>query len=114
MENNALFTNILENLKHKYHERTALLQISNTNRQQIANSNRKHFHYDSDSTLSIALGVYQFTSSHCGQNFEQRFQRRSHSKEDRTSKGDLTRFQSIRNCGYLQYYRHSMTSHGII
>ncbi|GBM76585.1 hypothetical protein AVEN_228940-1 [Araneus ventricosus] len=39
MENDALFSNIPENTKHKQEEKKGLAQISNTSRQQIINNN---------------------------------------------------------------------------
>ncbi|GBM57391.1 hypothetical protein AVEN_59875-1 [Araneus ventricosus] len=39
MENDALFSNIPENTKHRKEENTALAQINNTSRQKITNNN---------------------------------------------------------------------------
>ncbi|GBM65723.1 hypothetical protein AVEN_103776-1 [Araneus ventricosus] len=50
--------------------------------------------------LFIPLGVYQLTSSHCGQNFKERFQRRLHSKDNPACS------KSIKHVPYLRVFIH--------
>ncbi|GBL83619.1 hypothetical protein AVEN_196442-1 [Araneus ventricosus] len=74
MENEALFTNVPENKKHRKQEKQLLYKLeTKTDSKSVIIT---------VTSVSITLGAYQLTSSHCGQDSKE-IQR--HSKDTETS-----------------------------
>ncbi|GBM29360.1 hypothetical protein AVEN_236988-1 [Araneus ventricosus] len=90
MENEVLFSNIPENVKHWQQGNTALAQMNNNSRQQVTNNN-------SNSTNNSELA-----------------KRTSLQRDSSDSEDVQRRLSHLRSSGFLYLFRQDVTSHRII
>ncbi|GBM02396.1 hypothetical protein AVEN_138494-1 [Araneus ventricosus] len=99
MENRALFANIPERTKRRKQKKQHWYKLG-------AQTDSKSL-IIAVTALSLPLGVYQLSSSNCGQNSKETSRLPTHSK-------DIQTHTRLSTSGYLYLFRQDETTHRII